>query len=545
MRFGIQLFGVLSSTRAGVMETLRQLRELGFDRIEPCIALEPIPGMERVMWPEEWFRDRAKEIRAMGLETVSAHVFTEDLAGAAGRLKDLAVRYGIRQFVVKTPQDMSGEGLQQAALTYMYVADALVEAGAELLLHNELKDMSARDRGRSAYERLLDLCMGKVGAQVDAGWAWAAGEDPEALLWRLGPLVKSLHYKPLRREGEKLVPAVIGRGQTDDGACFQSARAMGIPQIVDADEFPGDPMQFCGQCLAALRSLGQSRERTVSYLNVLDTATGRVRTLRRFDRIVEAPNWLKGSERIVYNSEGHIYAYDLDAGTETLIDTGACDNCNNDHVIAPDESQIAVSHSDRATPWASRVYVLPIRGGQPRLVTENAPSYLHGWSPDGGELAYCAFREHGGKPEVDIYTIPAGGGAEKRLTGGGFNDGPEYSPDGRYIWFNSTRSGLMQLWRMERDGSGQTRMTATERNNWFGHVSPDGKKVAYLSYRKGDLDPGEHLPNMQVELWVMNADGSEAHPVASLFGGQGTMNVNSWAGDSRHLAFVSYELLHK
>lgn len=545
MRFGIQLFGVLSSTRTGVMETLRQLREMGFDWIEPCLSMEPIPGMERVIWPEEWFRAHAEEIRAMGLESVSSHVFAEDLAAAAGRLKDLAVRYGIRQFVVKTPRDMSGESLQQAALTYMRTADVLAEAGAELLLHNELADMSARDRDRSAYERLLDLCMGKVGAQVDAGWAWAAGEDPEALLWRLGPLVKSLHYKPLVREGEKLVPAVIGRGQTDDAACFQFARAMGIPQIVDADEFPGDPMQFCGQCLAALRGLGQSRERTVSYLNVLDTVTGRVRTLRRFDRIIEAPNWLKGSERIIYNSEGHIYAYDLADGTETLIETGTCDNCNNDHVIAPDESQIAVSHSDRATPWASRVYVLPIRGGQPRLVTENAPSYLHGWSPDGGELAYCAFREHGGRLEADIYTIPAGGGEEKRLTGGGFNDGPEYSPEGRYIWFNSTRSGLMQLWRMERDGSGQTRMTATERNNWFGHVSPDGKKVAYLSYRKGDLDPAEHLPNMQVQLWVMNADGSEAYPVASLFGGQGTMNVNSWAGDSRHLAFVSYELLHK
>ncbi len=50
---------------------------------------------------------------------------------------------------------------------------------------------------------------------------------------------------------------------------------------------------------------------------------------------------------------------------------------------------------------------------------------------------------------------------------------------------------------------------------------------------------------MRVELWVMDADGSDPHPVASLFGGQGTMNVNSWAGDSRRLAFVSYELAHR
>lgn len=98
---------------------------------------------------------------------------------------------------------------------------------------------------------------------------------------------------------------------------------------------------------------------------------------------------------------------------------------------------------------------------------------------------------------------------------------------------------------MNRDGSEQTQMTFNERNNWFAHVSPDGSRVAYLSYRKGDLEANDHLTNMQVELWLMNADGSNHRRVASLFGGQGSINVNSWSGDSKHLAFVSYELLHK
>lgn len=544
MKFGIQLFGILNHSQSDPMETLRQLRSAGFSRIEPCISLEPVPGMERVIWPEAWFRARAGEISQLGLEIVSAHIFVKDLAASADRLKCLAAQCGIRQFVVKTPRDMSDESLQQAALAYMRAADVLGEAGAELLLHNEEADMAARVHGRTVYEHLLSLCMGKVGAQVDVGWAYAAGEDPETLLWRLGPLVKSLHYKEFRREGEKLIPAVIGRGDIDTVACFQFARAMGIPQIIDQDEFAGDPLRECAEALEALGRLGQVRERTVSYLNILDTVTGEIRTLRRFDRIIEAPNWLKDSDRIIYNAEGHIYAYDIGTGEQTLIDTGACDNCNNDHVLSPDERFIAVSHSDKKTPWASRVYVLPLEGGEPRLVTENAPSYLHGWSPVDGEFAYCAFREHDGRLEVDIYAIPVQGGEERRLTHGGFNDGPEYSPDGRHIWFNSTRTGLMQLWRMDRGGE-QTQMTITERNNWFAHVSPDGKKVAYLSYRKDDLEPGEHLPNMRVELWLMNADGSDPHPVASLFGGQGTMNVNSWAKDSRHLAFVSYELLHK
>lgn len=545
MKFGIQLFGILNNRRSDIMETLRGISGLGCRQIEPCLSLEPVPGMEHTIWPLEWFEAHAWEIRALGLEVVSAHIFVQDPAASARRLGRLAAEYGIRQFVVKTPQEMADEHLQQTALAYMRAADALAEAGAELLLHNEAADIAARISGRTVYEHLLALCLGKVGAQVDVGWAYAAGEDPEALLWRLGPLVKSLHYKDFRREGTTFAAAAVGKGDVDTAACFQFARAMGIPQIVDQDEFTGDPMRETGECLNMLNGFGQIRERTVSYLNTLDVETGEVRTLRRFDRIIEAPNWLKGQERIVFNSEGHLYAFDLNSGMETLIDTGLCDNCNNDHVISPDERSVAVSHSPKETPWASRVYVLPLEGGAPELVTPNAPSYLHGWSPDGADFAYCAFREHDGRMEVDIYTIPAEGGEEVRLTHGGFNDGPEYSPDGKHIWFNSTRTGLMQIWRMDRDGSAQRQMTFNERNNWFAHVSPDGSKVAYLSYRKGDLEAHEHLPNMQVELWVMDADGADPRRMLSLFGGQGSINVNSWAGDSRHLAFVSYELLHK
>lgn len=144
---------------------------------------------------------------------------------------------------------------------------------------------------------------------------------------------------------------------------------------------------------------------------------------------------------------------------------------------------------------------------------------------------------------MDVYTIPVNGGAEKRLTKGGFNDGPEYSPDGKYIWYNAANSGLMQVWRMERDGGEQTQITENRRNNWFPHVSPDGKRVVYISYGPEQLEPHEHLPNMPVELWLMDADGENQHKILSLFGGQGSINVNSWAGDSMRFAFVSYAIL--
>lgn len=282
-------------------------------------------------------------------------------------------------------------------------------------------------------------------------------------------------------------------------------------------------------------------KKTKSTLCIMDTVTGEVTKLRTFDRLIEAPNWMQSDDDIlIYNSGGQIWKYRISADTEEMIDSGHCGNCNNDHVLSPDNTHIAVSHSE--TGWMSQIYILPIAGGEPRLITPNAPSFLHGWSPDGKELAYCAFRDHGKGMEIDVYSISAEGGEEKQLTANAaFNDGPEYSPDGKHIWFNSTRSGLMQCWRMNRDGSEPTQMTFTERNNWFPHVSPDGQKVVYISYRTEDLAPAEHLPNLYVQLRLMNADGSDDRELLELFGGQGTINVNSWSADSRRFAFVMYD----
>lgn len=222
-----------------------------------------------------------------------------------------------------------------------------------------------------------------------------------------------------------------------------------------------------------------------------------------------------------------------------LINTGFAQNCNNDHVLSADGQQIAISHGTKED-YKSRIYTLPITGGTPRLITPMAPSYLHGWSPDGKELAYCAERNG----NYDVYTIPAEGGEETRLTTAeGLDDGPEYSPCGQYIWFNSVRTGLMQVWRMKADGSEQTQMTFDEtRNSWFPHISPDGKSVVFITYYKGDLEPGEHLANKNVELRLMPANGGEPKTLLKLFGGQGTINVNSWAPDSKRIAFVSYRI---
>lgn len=283
-------------------------------------------------------------------------------------------------------------------------------------------------------------------------------------------------------------------------------------------------------------------QEVTSVLEILDVTTGERSTVREFPYLIEAPNWTKDGQWLVYNSGGKLYRIPPSReGVPEVINTGFATACNNDHVLSGDGRQVAISHATKED-RQSRIYTLPLSGEDfPRLITPLAPSYLHGWSPDGKLLAYCAERNG----NYDVYVIPAEGGEETRLTDAeGLDDGPEYSPCGNYIWFNSVRSGLMQVWRMRSDGSEQTQMTFDDtRNSWFPHVSPDGQLVVYLAYKKGDLEPHEHLANKDVELCLMPSSGEgEPRTLVELFGGQGTINVNSWAPDSKRIAFVSYRL---
>jgi dipeptidyl aminopeptidase/acylaminoacyl peptidase len=250
----------------------------------------------------------------------------------------------------------------------------------------------------------------------------------------------------------------------------------------------------------------------------------------------EAPNWSRDGSFLIFNQDGAIRRLALSASVPAIVATGPQIHCNNDHGISPDGQFLAISDQS-AEDGKSRIYILPVAGGTPRQVTPNAPSYWHGWSPDGKTLAFTG--ERGGN--FDIYSIPAAGGEETRLTtAAGLDDGPEYSPDGAYIYFNSERTGQMQIWRMKPDGTAQEQVVFDDSNDWFPHISPDGQWMVFLAYEKGVTG---HPPDKDVELRLMSLKDNKVHVLAKLFGGQGTINVPSWSPDSLRLAFVSYEQL--
>jgi Tol biopolymer transport system component len=286
-----------------------------------------------------------------------------------------------------------------------------------------------------------------------------------------------------------------------------------------------------------LTHLSASIEKPVLY-SVLETVAV-ASTDRRVSYVdpglFEAPNWSRDGSFLLFNREGKIYRVAPGGTQPTLVPTGFL-NCNNDHGISPDGRSLAVSAQSQTDP-ASAIYIVPIEGGTPRQITQNSPSYWHGWSPDGKTLAFTGQR----KGEFDIYTVPVAGGSERRLTTAqGLDDGPDYSPDGAYIYFNSERTGSMQIWRMKADGSQQEQVVKDDTNDWFPHISPDGKWMVFLSYEKGVKG---HPPQKDVELQLMSMSDKKVQVLAKLFGGQGTINVPSWSPDSSKLAFVSYELL--
>lgn len=273
-----------------------------------------------------------------------------------------------------------------------------------------------------------------------------------------------------------------------------------------------------------------------SNLEILEVASGKRETVFKAPHSIQAPNWTPDGKTLVFNDyRGLVYTFDLATRSSKLLNTGNVKTNNNDHVISFDGKMLGLSSSVREL-GGSIIYTVPITGGTPKQITPKGPSYLHGWSPDGQSLVYCASRNG----EYDVYKISAEGGEEVRLTDAkGLDDGPEYSPDGKYIYFNSVRSGNMQIWRMKPDGTDQEQVTSDDFHNWFAHISPDGKSMVFLSFLKEEVAADIHPPYKHVYIRMMPTTGGTAKVLAYVYGGQGSINTPSWSPDSKKIAFIS------
>jgi Tol biopolymer transport system component len=255
--------------------------------------------------------------------------------------------------------------------------------------------------------------------------------------------------------------------------------------------------------------------------------------------VFEAPNWAADGT-IVFNEDGWLYRWA--DGEVARIETSVAD-FNNDHVLAPDGEQIFATSED------GHIYRMPLAGGEAVRVTGDDDGlqarYLHGVSPDGRVLLHIGGVARAEGAVYLVHSFDLGTGETTVLSHSPVpHDGSEFSPDGRWVYFNAelgaTRPGHAQLFRMRPDGSGVEQLSGDERVNWFPHLSPDGRRLAYISFPPGTLG---HPANRPVE--VVLADPLARNEVwrIEVFGGQGSLNVNSWSPDSSRFAYVDYPVV--
>ena len=285
----------------------------------------------------------------------------------------------------------------------------------------------------------------------------------------------------------------------------------------------------------------------VARVHVYDVTTGES-TVVHVDRevLVEAPNWTAGGD-LILNGDGILWRMPADGSAPpAAMPIEKLPELNNDHVLAPDGDTIYVSAND------GHLYAASLTTGAVRKVTpDGSPHwhFLHGVSPDGEHLAYVALNPANGWDSGTIRVIDASGSWDAALTEGrGPDDGSEYAPDGEWVFFNTERfteaPGHAQIARIRPDGTGLEQLTFDERVNWFPHIDPTGTRAVYLSFPVGTEGHPADLPvQLRVVDDISQTDAWTRGRVAvELFGGQGTINVNSWSPDGTRFAYVDYPI---
>ncbi|MDQ6751830.1 MAG: sugar phosphate isomerase/epimerase [Actinomycetota bacterium] len=227
MTYSLQLYTVRGPLESDLPGTIERVAAIGYTAVEPYNFVATAGQL-------------ADALRANGLTAPSGHapLLRADQEEIFAAAKRLGIGTVIDPHVDRSRWSTAGE-IRETAAALNAAARKGAEYGIRVGYHNHEFELESRIDGRSGLEVLAEHLDPDVVLEVDTYWAAVGGEDPAALLQRLGDRVRLIHIKdgPLTKEDKDQV--AVGSGNMPIWDVIEAAPSLEVG-VVELDDFTGD-----------------------------------------------------------------------------------------------------------------------------------------------------------------------------------------------------------------------------------------------------------------------------------------------------------------